>query len=43
MWYILAIIAAVLSSIMVLGIKYATIEGFDPAFILCLSFSEETR
>jgi len=39
MWYILAIIAALLSSIMVLGIKYATTKGFDPAFILFLSFS----
>lgn len=39
MWYTLAIIAAILTSIMVLGIKFAITRGLNPAFILFLSFS----
>ena len=38
MWYTLAIIATFLISLMIIGIKYATLKGFDPSFILLMSF-----
>lgn len=39
MWIILAIIATFFTSILIIGIKYATTKNIDPAFILLISFS----
>jgi drug/metabolite transporter (DMT)-like permease len=39
MWFFLAIMATFLTSILIIGIKYATTKNIDPTFILLICFS----
>lgn len=39
MWLVLALIATLFTSILVIGIKYATTKGIDPTYILFISFT----